>query len=665
MSDIKNNIEHMTKMLKIWNQEYYVNNQPSVSDNEYDQMLSQLLKLEQQYPEFAIADSPTKIVGGQLSKAFSKFEHKIKMLSLSNVFTIDEFINFNKQVSDVSHSFNYYAEIKMDGLALALIYKNGKLANAVTRGDGQIGEDITSNVRVLHAIPETVTEWVNFEEVEVRGEIFFYKHIFEKLNKEKNDANEEPFKNPRNAVAGTMRQLDSRIVAKRQPAFMAYGINDDFSKQNNFDNLSDAMNYLASCGFTIATHSSVGSLNETWDFCKKMETIRHELPFEIDGVVIKVNQIDLQPLVGYTSKSPKWATAYKFKATEVESQILNVIYQVGRTGTITPVAELEPVMIDGSLVSRATLNNKEIIEIKDLHINDYVLVRKAGEIIPEIVKAIPEKRPSNATPITFVKHCPSCGSELFDDPEEVAIRCVNENCDAKMVNKLIHFVSRNALNIDGFGAKLVEKLFDEKYISDYVSIFDLKNHKDELVKIDKLGNKSVTNLLKNIELAKEAELSKYLVGFGIRHIGQRAAYVLAQEYKNIDELFTTTIDELEALYDFGPEMVKSIVAWRQNENNIKMIADLKARGISFLEQSETTSELTGETFVITGSFEKYKREQIKQILESRGAVVASAVSKKTSCLIAGEKAGSKLKKAEELQIKIINEKELEEFLSER
>lgn len=662
MIEPKEKINLLIRQLNKWNHEYYVDNAPTVSDYEYDQCLKELVELENQFPELQQPNSPTRVVGGKVASAFKKYQHETKMLSLGNVFNIEEFTNFNKQVQATIAKPIYYAEIKMDGLALSLIYEFGKLTTGVTRGDGVTGEDISSNVLVMHTIPAFVNEWQDLAKVEVRGEVFFYKHIFKKINEQRKLNEDELFKNPRNAVAGTMRQLDSAIVGKRQPSFMAYGLDVNTTTTLGINEISKSMEYLKSIGFLASLESTVGSLTEIWNYCKNIEKNKNNFPFEIDGVVIKVNDISKHETIGYTSKAPKWATAYKFKATEVETRILNVTYQVGRTGTITPVAELDPVTIDGSLVSRATLNNKDMIELKDLHYGDYVLIRKAGEIIPEVIEAIVEKRKPDAQKIIFISNCPSCDSPLVEDPGAVAIRCVNPNCNAKKVNKLIHFVSRNALNIDGFGAKVVEKFYDWKLIDDFTSIFKLQQHAEFIKSQEGFGDKSVDKLLENIEKAKGESLSKFLIGFGIRHIGQRSATVLAQQFKTIDKILECESYQLEELYDFGPEMVKSIIEWKTDQDNIDMINNLKELGVQFIEETEVSFELQDLTFVITGKLQQYKRDELKQILESKGAKVASAISKNTDYLVAGEKAGSKLTKAQELGVKIISEKEIKDYI---
>lgn len=651
MDELKR-IEELRTLLKQANYEYYVLEKPSMSDYDFDQYLRELQDLETLYPLLVTPDSPTQRVGGAVSSKFKKVTHERQMLSLGNLFSEEEVRDFDRKIKKVVSNYTYTADLKIDGLSVSLKYKNGILIQAATRGNGVIGEDITANVKTIKSIPLSI----DYKgDLEARGEIFISKANFEKMNEEKIKNGEEPFKNPRNAAAGTIRQLDPKVVSKRNlDAFMHYMIAD-----NNMNNHYQSMMFLKKLGFKINDQTKAcNNIDEVINFIKKAEVIRFDLPYEIDGVVIKINEYDVYDLIGYTAKYPKWAIAYKFKALEVETVLNEIRFQIGRTGVVKPVAELEPVMISGSLVSRATLHNEDFCKERDIHIGDHVIVRKAGEIIPEVMRVVPEKRTGNEVAFEMISHCPICNSVLERKSGEADYYCLNPHCDAKHMEGLIHFASREAYNIDGLGESIVTELYNDGYIKDIADIFTLKLYKEELVQKERFGEKSVDNLIKAIETSKENNLEKLIFGLGIRHVGAKVSKILAEEIGSLNGFYEQTVEGLLEISDIGKAIANSVVKYFSNEKNMKMLSRLVEYGLNTVYKSSRVNEetvFTNKTVVLTGTLADFSRKEAKDIIENLGGNVSSSVSKKTDYILLGENPGSKYQKGLDLGVEILTE----------
>ena len=659
--NIKDRIDEIKSLINRYNHEYYVLNNPSVSDQEFDRLLNELILIEKEYPALATEDSPTKRVGGIAIDKFLKVEHKSQMLSLSNVFNEEDLRDFDAKIRKEVSIFHYVAELKIDGLSVALHYENGILKLAATRGDGVIGEDVTENVKTIKSIPLSIPYQ---KPLEVRGEVYMSKKAFEDANAERIDLGEEPFKNPRNAAAGTLRQLDSKVVGKRKlDAFIYYLMNRDMKPLH-----SEALQLLKEFGFKVnPLTKECSSIEDVIEYINHIATIRHDLPYEIDGVVIKVNELMLYPKIGYTVKSPKWATAYKFPAEEVITHLNAITFQIGRTGVITPVAELDPVLVSGSVVRRATLHNEDYCIDKDIRIGDDVIIRKAGEIIPEVVKTIPERRTGHELPFAMITHCPKCNSLLVRKPGEADHYCLNPNCDAKKIEGLIHFASRDAYNIEGLGEKVVTELFNDGYLSTIADIFRLKDYRLELMSKEGFGQKSIDNLLQAIETSKNNNLDKLLFGLGIRHVGQKIAKTLAKHHTTIDLLQQTTVESLVEIDDIGEAIALSLVSYFKDEMNRQLMTDLRNMGLNMEYRSSSKGGLTaftGKTIVLTGSLNGFSRNEAAKVIEDMGGKVSSSVSKNTDFILAGSEAGSKLTKGIELGVKILSEDEFNNIINE-
>ncbi len=654
-------IFELIELLNKYNDEYYELDNPSVSDQEFDRLMNELIELEEKYPEYKRSDSPTQRVGGTVAEKFSKVRHDSVMLSLSNAFNEDDLREFDRKVKAISGDVTYFAELKIDGLAVSLKYSNGKLVQAATRGDGVVGEDITANARTINSLPKTVEEKSDFE---VRGEIFMSKKSFNKLNKEREEAGEKLFANPRNAASGSIRQLDSRVVAKRDlDAFIYLLVSEEES-----DIHGETLSQLRDLGFNVNKESrECNNIEEVLKYIEEYTAKRNDLEYEIDGVVIKVNQKSLYDEIGYTAKSPKWAIAYKFPAEEVVTRLKEITFQVGRTGNITPVAELEPVLVAGSKVSRATLHNADYINAKEIMVGDYVVIKKAGDIIPEVSRVVKDRRDAGLEPFSMITNCPVCGSELRSYDGEVDIYCINSKCSGKIVQSLSHFTSRNAYDIDGLGESLIKVFYNNKFISNIPDIFRLEDHYQDLTKLDGLGEKSISKLIAAIQESKKNNLDKLLFGLGIRHVGSKLSNHIAKHYLSMDELIKATYDELINVDEIGSIIASSIVDYFSNEDNILMIDELKDLGLNMTFDKGILVEnefFKDKTVVLTGKLEKLNRNECKKMLESFGAKVTGSVSKKTDVVIAGLDAGSKLDKANELGIKVINEDELIELVGD-
>ena len=656
----KSRVQELRDLLNQYGYEYYVLDQPSVPDAEYDKLMNELIEIEESFPELKTADSPTQRIGGQVLDAFEKVQHQTSMLSLGNAFNEEDLRDFDRRVRQaVEDEFSYVCELKIDGLAVSLRYEDGYLVLGATRGDGTTGENITENLKTIRSIPLRIKEPLSME---VRGEAFMPRKSFEALNEAKMERDEVPFANPRNAAAGSLRQLDPKIAAKRNLDIFVYAMTD--TGELEIDSHSESLNLLDDLGFkTNKERQTCETIDDVIAYIESWQTKRPELSYDIDGIVVKVDSFDQQAELGTTAKSPRWAIAYKFPAEEVVTKLVNIELTVGRTGVITPTAILEPVQVAGTTVQRASLHNEDLIREKDIRIGDYVVVKKAGDIIPEVVNVIEEKRTGEEQEFTMPTHCPECESELVRLEGEVALRCINPSCPAQIREGLIHFVSRNAMNIDGLGEKVISQLFREQLIKDVADIYTLT--KQQLIGLERMGEKSADNLIAAIEASKENSLERLLFGLGIRHVGAKAAKTLAQHFETIDKLTKATYDELVAINEIGAKMADAIVAYFTQEEVQELIHELKEYGVNLtykgpklVSVENVDSVFAGKTVVLTGKLEQLSRNEAKAQIEALGGKVTGSVSKKTDLVVAGEEAGSKLIKANELEIEVWDEARL-------
>ena len=656
----KSRVQELRDLLNQYGYEYYVLDQPSVPDAEYDKLMNELIEIEESFPELKTADSPTQRIGGQVLDAFEKVQHQTSMLSLGNAFNEEDLRDFDRRVRQaVGDEFSYVCELKIDGLAVSLRYEDGYLVLGATRGDGTTGENITENLKTIRSIPLRIKEPLSME---VRGEAFMPRKSFEALNEAKMERDEVPFANPRNAAAGSLRQLDPKIAAKRNLDIFVYAMTD--TGELEIDSHSESLNLLDELGFkTNRERQTCETIDDVIAYIESWQTQRPELSYDIDGIVVKVDSFDQQAELGTTAKSPRWAIAYKFPAEEVVTKLVNIELTVGRTGVITPTAILEPVQVAGTTVQRASLHNEDLIREKDIRIGDYVVVKKAGDIIPEVVNVIEEKRTGEEQEFTMPTHCPECESELVRLEGEVALRCINPSCPAQIREGLIHFVSRNAMNIDGLGEKVISQLFREQLIKDVADIYTLT--KQQLIELERMGEKSADNLIAAIETSKENSLERLLFGLGIRHVGAKAAKTLAQHFETIDKLTKATYDELVAINEIGAKMADAIVAYFTQEEVQELIHELKEYGVNLtykgpklVSVENVDSVFAGKTVVLTGKLEQLSRNEAKAQIEALGGKVTGSVSKKTDLVVAGEEAGSKLTKANELEIEVWDEARL-------
>ena len=655
MEKERQRVEELTKILNDANYDYYVNDNPKITDQEFDKYLRELEEIEKKYPELKQENSPTNRVGGEVIDTFKKVTHSIPMLSLSDVFTEDELISFDERIKKEKISPKYVCELKIDGLSVSLHYEDGKLVRAATRGDGVVGEDITHNVKTIKTIPLTLSEKVS---IEVRGEIFMNKETLKKINEERKKEGKPLLANCRNAAAGSIRQLDSKIAAKRKLDCFIYHLPNPLDY--NIHTHMEALEYMKSLGFkTNPNNRLVNNIDEVLDFITEKGKIRADLPYDIDGIVIKVNSVDEQQTLGYTAKYPKWATAYKFPAEEVLTKLKDIIFTVGRTGQITPNAVLEPAIVAGSTVSRATLHNEDNVIEKDLKIGDIVSIRKAGDVIPEVIEAKKERRTGKEKDFQMISNCPMCGTKLTKIEGQVDYYCLNKDCPARKVENLIHFASRDAMNIEGLGDRIIEDFYNFGYIKTIPDIYNLKKEKEELERLEGFGTKSIDNMLKAIENSKNNPLEKLLFALGIKNVGSKTAKILALHYQTMDNLQQATLEELTNIKDIGAIIAESVVSYLQeNEELIKKLKELGLNMTTDLKKSEEETIFTNKTVVVTGSLENYSREEIKDLIEKMGGTATSSVSKKTDLVIVGKDPGSKYDKAKELDIEIWNEGEL-------
>ena len=660
--NIKMRIDELVEQINKSIYEYYVLDNPTITDQEYDDYYIELLALEEKYPELKREDSPTNRVGGEAIDKFEKVTHEHPMLSFDDIFNSEEISLFDERIRKVVDNPKYTLEPKMDGLSGSLVYKNGILVRGATRGDGVTGEDITMNIKTIKTVPLKLTEDID---IEVRGEIYMSKASFEKANIERRKNNENEFANPRNAAAGSVRQLDSKITAKRNLDFMAYFIPNP--EDYGIKTQSESLEYLRKLGF-VTNHKlnvKASSVKEIVDYIDDLSKKRKDLPYNIDGVVLKVDNLEDEKKLGFTSRVPRWGIAYKFPAEEVLTTLKEIKFTVGRTGKITPNAIFSPVHVDGSLVSKATLHNSDYCTDKDVRIGDVVSIRKAGDVIPEVVEVKLERRKDESVPFKMIDKCPICNSDLVR--KDANHFCVNEDCPARYIESLIHFVSRDAMYIEGFGDRIIEDFYNMNYLRNLDDFYTLDKYKDELKTLEGFGEKSIDNLLTSIESSKENSLERLIFGLGIRYVGKKTAKILAIYYKTMDNLIKADFDELKTIPDIGDIIAKSVVDYFSNEKNINLINRLKELGINMrytgMDIDTSNDEINGKTFVITGTL-SVPREEIKEKLESLGANVTGSVTKKTDYVIAGEKAGSKLDKAKELNIKVIDENEYRNMIGE-
>ena len=659
--DIKKRMDELVNLLNKYNHEYYILDKPSVSDSEYDRLMQELLSLEELHPEYKSNISPTERVGTEVLSNFVKVPHKLPMLSLGNVFNKEEIEKFDERIKKEGFYPEYVTELKIDGLAISLVYEKGILIRGLTRGDGKVGEDITHNVKTIKAIPLKLTKDID---IEVRGEIYIGKKEFLKVNEERKEKGLELFQNCRNLAAGSVRQLDSKIAASRNLNNFIYHLPNP--ENYGLKTHEEALKFMEELGFKVNKERKLcKNINEVFEFIDKITNKRESLSYDIDGIVIKVNDIRTQELLGFTSKYPKWATAYKFPAMEVETKLKDIKFTVGRTGKITPNAILEPVRVAGSTISKATLHNEDFIKEKDIRIGDIVVIRKAGDVIPEVVKVNFERRNKDEKIFKMINKCPVCNTELIRKEGEAHHYCPNPLCNAKKVEKLIHFASRNAMNIDGLGERILEDYFNFGYVTDIPSIYDLKKYKSELMTLEGFGEKSINNLLEAIENSKNNSLEKLLFGLGIRHFGEKSALILAQRYEDIDNIKNTNVDELTKINDIGEIMANSIVEYFSNRENLDLIDKLKMHGVNMKylgERIEIDEEFNDKKFVITGTISFMGRNDIKKEILKRGGKVIDSVSSKTDIVILGDNPGSKYDKAIKLNIEIWDEKKLNKML---
>ena len=667
-NEILKNYTNLKNKIEKYNNLYYNEDNPIISDMEYDGLLRKLKEMEKEYPALLeIDDSPTEKIGGTASNKFSKVEHKVPMLSLSNTYNIAEIEDFDKRVKKIinfSEKIEYILELKLDGLSISLIYENGNLTRAVTRGDGKIGEDVTENIMEIESIPKKLKEPISLE---VRGEIILPIPNFNKINEEREENGEEVFANPRNAAAGTIRQLDSTIVSKRGlDCYLYYLVN---AENYGIKTHLESIKFIEKLGFkTTKVFEKYSDFKTLEKSIEKWRIKREKLDYETDGLVIKINDFSFYETLGYTTKSPRWAIAYKFPAEQVKTRLLDVTFQVGRTGVVTPVAELEAVNLSGSVVKRASLHNFDEIRRKDIKIGDNVIVEKAAEIIPQVVNVVFDDRKGTEKEIKEPESCPACGTKLVKEEGLVALKCLNPHCPEKIKREISYFVSRDAMNISGLGEKIVEKFIELEKIKTVVDIYFLENYRNELENLEKMGKKSVDNLLNSINESKNQDFSKVLYALGIPFVGKFNANLLSKTFKDIDVLKEKSVEELLEVKGIGDKAAIAVNTFLNNENNWKIITELKEIGLKFKFEEDELKEvkdnpIKGKNFLATGKLQKYKRNEIKDIILEKGGNYLSAVSKNLDFLIAGEKAGSKLEKAQNLGIRVLSEDEFEkEFL---
>ena len=656
--------DRMNELIDIINEadyNYHTLDNPTITDQEYDKYLREVIEREEAHPEWIREDSPTQHAGGKIIEGFEKVQHKIPMMSLSDVFSEAELINFDEKIKKEGINPEYMCELKIDGLSVSLLYEKGRLVRAATRGDGTTGEDITHNVKTIKVIPLKLKEPVD---IEVRGEIFMNKKTLAELNEKRKAKGEPLLQNCRNAAAGSIRQLDSKIAAERKLDNFIYHLPDP--EDYGLTTHAEAIEYMRKLGFKINPNNRlVNNINEVIEFINEKGELRPSLPYDIDGVVVKVNDLRQQQKLGYTAKYPKWATAYKFPAEEVLTKLNDIIFTVGRTGQITPNAVLDPVIVAGSTISRATLHNEDYVKEKDLKIGDIVSIRKAGDVIPEVVERKLERRTGKEKDFVMITNCPMCNTPLVKKEGQVDYYCPNNKCPARHIEGLIHFASRDAMNIDGLGDRIMEDFYNFHFIGNIADIYSLKDHQQDLIRLEGFGDKSVSKLLEAIEKSKENSLERLIFALGIPHVGAKTAKILAQNFETMDNLINASEEELTNIDDIGGIIAKSIINYFQDNHNMSIVEELKDLGLNmkYLGKAiEKDDNFYGKTFVLTGSLELFTRDEAKEQIESLGGKTVDSVSKKTSVVIVGSNPGSKYTKAQSLNIPIWTEEEFKDKL---
>ena len=658
---IENRINELIDLINYHNEKYYNQDEPEITDFEYDNLMKELIKLEEENPELKRVDSPSSRVGGKALDKFTQITHKIPMLSLSNAYSAQDLRDFDKRVRDINNNgVEYVVEFKIDGLSVGLTYNDGLFDKGATRGNGVVGEDITENLKTVKSIPLNINQ---DNEVVVRGEVYISKDNFENINKSQEEQGLQLFANPRNLAAGTLRQLDSKLTAKRPLDIFVFNL--EYIEGMEFESHSQSLEYLHKLGFKVSPNYKVcNSIDEVIEHIEYWTKNRDSLDFDIDGMVIKVNNLKQRENMGYTAKSPRWAIAYKFPAEQKKTKLIDIIVEVGRTGTITPTAILEPVRLAGTTVSRATLHNEDYITEKDIRIGDTVLVQKAGDIIPQVVEVIKEERTGDEIEFKLPDKCPVCSEPTVRLEGEAAVKCINISCPAQIRRGIIHFVSRDAMNIDGLGESIITLLLEKELIKDVADLYYIK--KEDVVGLERMGEKSATNLINSIEKSKSNELYRLINGLGIKYIGVKGAKVLAKSFNNIDEIINADINRLINLEEFGEIMANSVVQFFREERNLNVIEKLKQAGVNtenITDEDDSIEKIfEGMKIVLTGTLPTLKRNDAKEMIESRGGKATSSVSKSTTFVLAGEEAGSKLTKANELGIKVIDEEKFLELI---
>ena len=662
---IDKKIEALREKIRHHEYRYYVLDDPEISDAQFDKLMNELKRLEAENPKLVTPDSPTQRVGGKPREGFVKAKHSSPMLSLDNAYSEEELRDWERRVRELTGrtDLEYMCELKLDGMSLALVYRDGRLERGITRGDGTTGEDVTSNVRTVRSIPLTIAKDKLKKagiptDFEVRGEMLMPLAAFRKLNEERERQGLATFANPRNFTAGTVRQLEPSITAQRRMDFFAYMLLQE--GRTYFDRQSKTMDALELAGFKVNPNRKLANnLAEVWKFIQSWESKRESLPYEIDGIVIKVDRTAWQRELGFTGKAPRWAIAYKYAARGGVTQIEDIVSQVGRTGKLTPVAWLKPVSIGGTTVSRATLHNMDEIERLGVRIGDWVEVERGGDVIPKVVKVVEDKEhPRGKKQFVMPEHCPVCGGNVVRTPGEVDHRCVNANCPAKLQGTILHFASRHVMNIDGLGEALVNQLTERGLVKNVADLYKLT--KDDLLKLERMGEKSADNVLAEIEASKELPLERVIYGLGIRFVGERTAQFLAEHFGSLDAIMNASAEQLEEVNEVGPRIAESIVEFFGDEHNRKLVSDLRKAGLTFAgRKKEKGTKLAGKTFVLTGTLERHTRDEAKKMIEDAGGRVSGSVSKKTDYVVAGSDAGSKLDKARELGVSVIGEEGLE------
>jgi len=662
-------IELISKLIKEHDYKYYVLNKPEITDYEYDQLFKELISLEKENPKFILPDSPTQRVGSDITKEFKSVQHKVPMLSLSNSYDEEDLLNFDRRIHDnlaEAEIIEYICELKIDGLSVSLRYIDGILEVAATRGDGSFGEDITTNIKTIHSVPLSIKKPVtckyNFKEIEVRGEVYMELKAFQKLNEERGRNDQKKFANPRNSAAGTLKLLDPKIVAQRPLQIFLYYLSSETDELvSQYDNLF----LLNELGFRINNNFKLcKNIDAVIKFCNEWEIKRDKLPYEIDGVVIKVNLIRQQSALGTIAKSPRWAIAYKFKPKQAITKLNDIIWQVGRTGAITPVAVLEPLFLAGSTISRATLHNIDEIKRKDVRKNDFVIIEKGGDVIPKVVAVDFEQRSEGCEKIDAPIKCPICNTALIRVEEEVALYCENNFCPAQIKGRITHFASRGAMDIDGLGEALISLLVDHNFLHDYADIYSLQDKRNELIKIERLGEKSLSNIFSSIEISKKRSFEKVLFALGIRYVGAGSANLLAEHFLSIDNLSNASKEEIETIHEIGSSISSSIKRFFSNDQNLFILERLIKAGLNFSysKKEKKTTLLNGTSFVLTGTLSSMSREKAKEIILTNGGIILTTVNKNTRYVVAGENPGSKYTKAQKLGITLLSETEFLEMV---